>query len=96
MPVDDKQIKEWKDKYGDVFHIQFEDAECFLRKPSRAVVGLAMSKSRSNPLDGVAVLLQNCWLAGDEAIKTEAGYQVGMLDKTDLIIGTKSAEVKNC
>jgi hypothetical protein len=95
MP-DQKQIAEWKKKYGDVYHIEFDDAECWLRKPSRGTVAMAMTKSRTNPLDGVAVLLESCWLAGDEKIKEDAGYQVGLLEKTDLIIGTKSAEVKNC
>lgn len=95
--MDKTQIEALKKKHGKVHEISFDSGEkCYLKKPTRATVGLAMSKARTNPLAMVDVILQNCWLGGDEVIREDVGFHVGMAEQIDKIIGTKSATVKNC
>ena len=94
---DKTQIDAWKKQFGQVFHIEFPDGKaCWLSKPSRQVVGLAMSKGRINPLAIAEVIVENCFLAGDEDIKNDVGYTVGLTEKIDALIGSKTAEIKNC
>lgn len=94
--VTKEQIAEWKKTYGEIYEIPFEDGKvCYLAKPNRKQTSLILAKGANNPLGGVDVLLANCWLAGDEVIKTDAGYHIGLAAKIDQIVGTKLAEVKN-
>lgn len=108
--VPKKIVAAWKKKYGadfvaayekahsrhgEVIHIELEDGkECFIGRPNRRIVGLAMSKSRTNPLGLIEVILQNCWIAGDEEVKTDGGCLVGLTELADDIIGTVKAKVK--
>lgn len=83
---------------GNVIEIVFADGKkCFLKKPSRQVVGMAMTKSRSNAMALPEVILENCWLDGDPEVKdmeTNYGYLIGLTEKVDEIFSTKTAEVK--
>lgn len=97
MPVTEKEIAAWKEKHGQVFEISFQDGKrCFLRQPTRAEVGYAMSKARTNPLGIAEVIVESCWLGGDEEIKSEVGYTVGLTEQIDALIGAKTAQIKNC
>lgn len=87
-------------KYPNGKLIEFEDGQwAFFKKPTRQVVGLAMSKSRNNPLAMLDVLVANCLLDSSPGVdlKSDAGlgYLMGLADKMDDIIGTKKAEIKN-
>ncbi len=88
------QIKEWKNKYGDVFEVLVEDKKCYLRKPDRKILGLATSVGQKNPMKFNEVILHNCWLAGDEEIKTDDDYFLGVGAKLETLIQIKEAEIK--
>lgn len=88
------QIKEWKSKYGDVFEVLVEDKKCYLRKPDRKILGLATSVGQKNPMKFNEIILHNCWLAGDEEIKTDDDYFLGVGAKLETLIQIKEAEIK--
>lgn len=80
--------------------VEFSDGEwAVLKKPSRATLGLAMQKARTNPLGMVDVIAKNCVIGksqnvtfdGDEGI----GYLMGLAELVDDLVGTKKAEIKN-
>ncbi|MGH2645630.1 MAG: hypothetical protein ACRDE2_16895, partial [Chitinophagaceae bacterium] len=74
-----EQIEEWKRKYGKVFLLKVGDKECHLRMPDRTILGYAtkISMDDKNPLKFNEILLENCWLAGDNEIKTNDQYFLG-------------------
>lgn len=91
-------FEELKKKHGEgnVIVIEFADGKmCAIKRPSRQVVGMAMTKSRINVLAAAEVVIENCWLDGDAEIKTEAKYLVPIAGKVDEIIGIVEAELKN-
>lgn len=89
-----EQIQEWKNKHGEVFMIAFEDKEGYLRKPNRKELSYAMTKVQSNPLGFAEVILQNCWLGGDEEIRTDDAYFLGASSQLDVLMEVKVAELK--
>lgn len=94
--VTKEQIEAWRKQHGEVYEMNFEDGKsCYLSRPSRKIVGLILAKSAANPLAGAEVVLANCWLGGDDVIKEDAGYMVGIAAKIDQIVGVKTAEIKN-
>lgn len=99
-PIGPEVLEDLQAKYPGGSLIEFEDGHwAFFRKPTRAAIGLAMTKARTNPLELVDVLVRNCMvdqskgldLSTDEGI----GYLMGLAEKVDAIIGTKKAELKN-
>ncbi len=96
----EKVIEALRKKYPTGRLIEFEDGEWgFFKKPTRKVIGLAMSKARSNPLAMVDVLVANCLVDSspgcDLKSNEDVGYLMGLADELDNIIGTKKAEIKN-
>jgi len=90
----EEQVKQWKSTYGDVFEVTVEDKRCYLRKPDRKVLGLATSMGQRNPMKFNEVVLHNCWLGGDDDIKTNDDYFLAVSSRLESIIQIKDAEIK--
>lgn len=91
-----EQIDAWKKQHGIVQIVELEDGrKIWLKKPDRNVVSLAMTKSRTDALGMVTVILASCYLAGDD-VSQDAGALVGLQGKVDDLIGSVNVEVKNC
>ena len=69
--VTEEQIKEWERKYGKIYLLKIEDKTAYLKPPTRQTLSLSMSYEKNDPLKADEVLLQNCWISGDEVIKTD-------------------------
>ncbi|MDR0206038.1 MAG: hypothetical protein LBI45_02110 [Bacteroidales bacterium] len=67
----DEQIKAWKEKHEKVFFIKVLGSIGYLRKPSRKALSYASIAGQKDPLKFNEVLLNDCWLGGDDTIKTD-------------------------
>ena len=76
--TEEKFIEELKAKHGQIYLIEFEDGKkAYLKKPSRNVLSMAMTKMQSNPLGFAETILNQCFVAGDEEVKTSDEYFLG-------------------
>lgn len=94
MKITKEQIQEWKAKHGEIFRIKVEDKECYLKKPSRKTLGYATVASKDNPLKFNEVILNECWLGGDEEIRTSDDLFLSVSGKLSEIIEIKEAELE--
>lgn len=92
--VDQKQIDAWKAQHGEIFKLEFEDKAVFLKKPNRKILKAAMSKMQSDPLSFVERILTDCWLGGDEEVKTDDAYFFGAAEQLEGLMESKKAELK--
>ena len=92
MKVTKEQIKEWKEKHGELFQITVEDKSCILRKPNRQ--DLSYASVVKDPIKMSEVLLNNLWVAGDEDIKTDDTLFMAVVNKMDEVLKVKEAEIK--
>ena len=76
-----EQIESWKKKWGDVFCVTVGDKMAY-------VVG------KNDPMKYNEILLNNCWLAGDEEIKTDDALFLGVSTKLGELVEVKEAELK--
>ena len=83
----EQKIQEWKEKYGDVYRVD-------LKKPSRKALGAAAVIGKSDPMKYNEFLLNNCWLEGDEVIKTDDALFLGVSAQLAEIIEIKEATLK--
>lgn len=68
------KINAWKAEYGEIFYFKVgTDKECYLKKPSRQTLSYAAMAAQTDPLQYNEVILNECWLAGNEEIKTDTG-----------------------
>ena len=89
-----EQIEAWKKQYGDIYAIKVENGVCYLKKPSRKALGYASYASKQNPLNFNEVILNDCWLGGDESIRTDDAKFLGVSGTIAQIIEVKEAELK--
>lgn len=92
--IDSKQIDAWKKAHGDVFKVEVGGKVCYLKKPDRKVLGAASVLGKNDPMKYNEVLLENCWLDGDEEIKTDDSLFLGVSSHLAEIIEIKTAEIK--
>lgn len=94
MEITKEQIAEWKAKHGDIFKIKVEDKVAYLKKPSRKALGYASVAGKDNPLKFNEVLLNDCWLGGDEEIKTNDSLFLSISSKLSELIEVKEVELE--
>ena len=94
-----EQIAEMKEKHGDVFEVSVISADGvehkgYLRKPKRQELSYATKVGSSNPLGFNESIINACWLAGDEAIKTDDALFMGVSGQIAEIIEVAEASIK--
>jgi hypothetical protein len=94
------QIKEWKKLYGGVSELTIQGDEgenvvykAWLKKPDRKIVALASTK-QNDPIKMGEVILTNCWLMGDDEIKTNDDLFLSAISQLNQLIVVKAAELK--
>lgn len=94
MKATKAQIAEWKKKHGEVFMITVEDKTAYIRKPDRKDLAHATAVGANNPFAFNETILNNCWLGGDEDVKTNDDYFLAVSGQLDKVIEIKDAEIK--
>lgn len=89
-----EQIQEWKQQYKDIFVISVEDKKVYLRTPDRKTLSYASTLATKDPLRFNEVILENCWLGGDEEIKTNDSLFLAVSSKLPDLIQIKEATLE--
>lgn len=86
--VSQEQINEWREQHGTVLHLPFSNGRnAYLKQPDKRTLGLAYSRGAKDPLGISDVLLANCWLGGDEDVKTDVGCLIAVQELANEIAG---------
>lgn len=94
MNVTKQQIQEWKKQYGDVYVLNIEGKKAYLRTPDRQTLSYASTLATKDPLKFNEVVLNNCWLGGDEEIKTDDALFLSASSKLGELIQIKEATLE--
>lgn len=94
-----EQIAEWKEKHGDVFAIKADDTTgkthiCYLRTPKRRDISAASVAGKVDPLKFNETMLRQCWLGGDEEIRTNDRLFLAVSGKIADIVEVGEAELE--
>lgn len=88
------QIAAWKKKHDDVFAYQADGKTCYLRRPGRDVIAAASVVGKEDPFKFAEIILTNCWLGGDDELRTEDRYFMGLSQKVSELVEIKVGELK--
>ena len=94
MDVTKEQIKQWKAKYKEVFVLRVDDKVAYLRTPDRATLSYASTLATKDPMKFNEAILTNCWLVGDEEIKTDDALFLSASSKLGELIQIKEATLE--
>lgn len=89
-----EQIAKWQKKHGEVFVYEVDGLACYLNRPSRQVIELATAEGANRPFKFTEVVLANCWLDGNDELRTEDKYFMGLSGKIAELIEIKTGELK--
>ena len=94
MNVTKQQIQEWKKQYGDVYVLNIEGKKAYLRTPDRQTLSYASTLATKDPLKFNEAILTNCWLGGEEEIKTDDALFLSASSKLGELIQIKEATLE--
>lgn len=92
MEATEKQIADWKKKHGEVYKVTVDGKSCYLHKPDRKTLAY-VSTVKDNPIRMSELMLNNCWIDGDEEIKTDDALFLGVVQQMGALISIKQAEL---
>lgn len=96
-----QQIQQWKRQHGEtnVFRVEGKGKHagrvCYLHKPDRKTLSYASSVAQANPLQSTEILINNCWLGGDEGFRTEDDLFLGLSQQMAQLVEIADVELKN-
>lgn len=89
-----EQIAEWKKSHSKVVRLYTKNKDkcCYLHTPSRTQ--MSYISSVKDPIKFNEQLLNACWLAGDEELKTDDNLFMGMADKLSKLLEFEEFELE--
>lgn len=90
--ADEQQIARWKTQHGEIYMVEVDGSVCYLKRPDRKTLSYVATLG-NNPIRANEALLANCWLGGDETIKTEDEKFLGVSAILAELIKVKEAEI---
>ncbi len=76
--------------------VETVSVKCYLKSPSRKVLSSATVIAGKDPIKFGELILKNCWLGGDERIKTDDDLFFAANGILGELIKVKTASLKNC
>lgn len=73
------QIENWKKEHGKVFGYISEDGKIgVFRTPDLTILDLCQAIAKGSSVRYDCAMIENCWLGGDECLKSETKYVLGI------------------
>lgn len=99
--ITEAQIKQWKARWGEVHQVEVpvddtgrEKLTGYFKKPSLEIISASARFAESDPIKSGTVLFENCWLGGDEALKTNDEARVSCMKVLGKLFRVREATIK--
>lgn len=87
MEFTKQKIEEFKAIHGNVYRYMTKDGKsCLLKSPDLEVIDACRTISGGSSIKFDKALVDNCWITGDEELRTVSKYQLGLFDWLGSII----------
>jgi hypothetical protein len=90
----EEQIAMYKQLHRDVFEVKTGNKVCYLKRPDRKTLSAADAIGSTDPMRYNEVILENCWLSGDNEIKTNDNYFLEVVPVLAELVDFGRAEIK--
>ncbi len=90
----EKKVAEIKAKYPNCFLLTVDDKQAFLKAIDRKVISMATSIGGDDKVKICELILEACWIEGDEAILNNDSYFLGAMPQIQGLIDIKQSSLK--
>jgi hypothetical protein len=90
----EQKIANWKKQYGEIYLLEVDGRQCYLRQPDRKIISMARSLSQGDYIAAQEHILDACWLEGDEEIRTNDTLFLNIATKLEGLIEAKESTLK--
>jgi hypothetical protein len=95
MDFTKQDIDKHKATHGSVYRYRTKDGKsCLLKSPDLEVIDACRTLSAGSSVKFDKALVDNCWIAGDEELRTVSKYQLGLFDWLGGIIEKVDGELE--
>ena len=91
--ITQEQIDAWKKQHGDIYAIKVDGKTAHLKKPDRKTLSFASVAGQKDPMKFNEIILENCFIGGDEEIKKDDSLFLAASAKIVELIEVKEAEL---
>lgn len=91
--ISQEQIDAWKKQHGDIYAIKVDGKTAYLKKPDRKTLSFASVAGQKDPMKFNEIILENCFIGGDEEIKKDDSLFLAASAKIVELIEVKEAEL---
>ena len=95
--VTKKDIQAWKEKYANIYEIESDGKIGYIFDPTsdlRIMKMVVSSAKKGGNIEMTEAVINNCWLGGDEVLRTDEQYLLGITNQMDDLIDLPDYEVK--
>lgn len=92
--VSQEQIDAWKAEYKTVWALKVDGRVAYIKKPDRKTLGYASTAGAKDPMKFNEILMKECFIGGDEEIKTDDDLFLAASSQLAQIIEVKEAELE--
>lgn len=92
--VTDAEIQKWKQEHGEVYHYEVDGYHAYLKPADRKTISHANAMGENDDVKFNEILLDDCWLGGDEIIKQNDSYFLGISSFLAELIQVKAGQLK--
>lgn len=86
MEFTEDKIKALKAKHGKLFLYETKDGKsCLLASPTLKIIDACRTIAGGSSIRFNNAIVENCWVDGDEEIRTSDRYLLGLFDELDMI-----------
>ena len=89
-----EQIEAWKKRHGEIYAVKCDGHVAYLKKPSRKAISYASVAGKTDPIKFNEAILNDCFIGGSEAVKTDDSLFLGVSAKLAELIEVKEAELE--
>ena len=90
-----RQIADWKRKYGKVFCYEVDGEKLYFRQPDRKTLSAAGVIAKNDPMTYNDFVLKNSLLGGDSSLLDDNSVFYGLSQIMDELVSAKVGELKN-
>ena len=93
------EIERLKKQHGRIYEVAVDDEgtryAAYFRCPHMTTLAAMTKMAKTDEMAAARVMLENCWVSGAEAVRTDAALFVAAVGQLGTVIGSVRAEIKN-
>lgn len=99
--ITDAQLQSWKKRWGAIYQIDvpLDDegekvATAWFKKPGIDVISASARFMESDPVKGVNIIMESCWLGGDEVIREDDEARLSCMQSLGKLLTIRTSSIK--